>query len=93
HDWPGNVRELANAAERHVLGLEREEPDEAGSLSSGLAERMEAFEAECLRQALGQCRGDIKAVMELLQLPRRTLNEKMSRHGLSRADFVGEDSA
>ncbi|VTL98983.1 two-component response regulator [Pseudomonas aeruginosa] len=76
-----------------MLGLEREEPDEAGSLSSGLAERMEAFEAECLRQALGQCRGDIKAVMELLQLPRRTLNEKMSRHGLSRADFVGEDSA
>ncbi|MCR3811883.1 hypothetical protein K3Z95_27490, partial [Pseudomonas aeruginosa] len=51
------------------------------------------FEAECLRQALGQCRGDIKAVMELLQLPRRTLNEKMLRHGLSRSDFVGEEPA
>ncbi|WP_162960297.1 helix-turn-helix domain-containing protein, partial [Pseudomonas aeruginosa] len=93
HDWPGNVRELANAAERHVLGLERGDAEEGGGLTSGLAERMEAFEAECLRQALGQCRGDIKAVMELLQLPRRTLNEKMLRHGLSRSDFVGEEPA
>ena len=57
HDWPGNVRELANAAERHVLGLERGDAEEGGGLTSGLAERMEAFEAECLRQALGQCRG------------------------------------
>ncbi|MCO2365559.1 sigma-54-dependent Fis family transcriptional regulator [Pseudomonas aeruginosa] len=86
-------RELANAAERHVLGLERGDAEEGGGLTSGLAERMEAFEAECLRQALGQCRGDIKAVMELLQLPRRTLNEKMLRHGLSRSDFVGEEPA
>ncbi|MER1072507.1 sigma-54 dependent transcriptional regulator [Pseudomonas aeruginosa] len=93
HDWPGNVRELANAAERHVLGLERGDAEEGSGLTSGLAERMEAFEAECLRQALGQCRGDIKAVMELLQLPRRTLNEKMLRHGLSRSDFVGEEPA
>lgn len=32
--------------------------------------------------------GEIKAVMETLQLPRRTLNEKMQRHGLVRDDFV-----
>ncbi|WP_426751360.1 helix-turn-helix domain-containing protein, partial [Pseudomonas aeruginosa] len=82
---------LANAAERHVLGLERGDAEEGGGLTSGLAERMEAFLAECLRHALAQCRGDIKAVMELLQLPRRTLNEKMLRHGLSRSDFVAEE--
>jgi two-component system C4-dicarboxylate transport response regulator DctD len=52
---------------------------------------MEAYEAECIRQALAQCKGDIKAVMELLQLPRRTLNEKMQRHGLMRERFL-EDS-
>ena len=90
HDWPGNVRELANAAERHVLGLDRAElPEEPAG--NGLFERMEAYEAQCIRQALGQCKGDIKAVMELLGLPRRTLNEKMQRHGLSRGDYLGED--
>ena len=26
--------------------------------------------------------------MALLQLPRRTLNEKMQRHGLNRSDFL-----
>jgi len=26
--------------------------------------------------------------MALLQLPRRTLNEKMQRHGLSRSDYL-----
>ncbi|MCJ1886328.1 sigma-54 dependent transcriptional regulator [Pseudomonas sp. LA21] len=90
HDWPGNVRELANAAERHVLGLDRDDTpiEPAGN---GLFERMEAYEAQCIRQALGQCKGDIKAVMELLGLPRRTLNEKMQRHGLSRGDYLGED--
>ncbi|WEJ72221.1 MULTISPECIES: sigma-54 dependent transcriptional regulator [unclassified Pseudomonas] len=90
HDWPGNVRELANAAERHVLGLDRDEApvEPAGN---GLFERMEAYEAQCIRQALAQCKGDIKAVMELLGLPRRTLNEKMQRHGLSRGDYLGED--
>ncbi|WP_152227670.1 sigma-54 dependent transcriptional regulator [Pseudomonas sp. SCB32] len=90
HDWPGNVRELANAAERHVLGLDRDElPVEPAG--NGLFERMEAYEEQCIRQALGQCKGDIKAVMELLGLPRRTLNEKMQRHGLSRGDYLGED--
>ncbi|MDU4249973.1 sigma-54 dependent transcriptional regulator [Pseudomonas sp.] len=90
HDWPGNVRELANAAERHVLGLDRAElPEEPAA--NGLFERMEAYEAQCIRQALGQCKGDIKAVMELLGLPRRTLNEKMQRHGLSRGDYLAED--
>ncbi len=49
---------------------------------------MEAFEAQCLHRALQQCRGNISEVMALLQLPRRTLNEKMQRHGLSRLDYL-----
>jgi two-component system C4-dicarboxylate transport response regulator DctD len=87
HDWPGNVRELANAAERHVLALQRPDAAAAGS-GPGLAERLEAFEAQCLRAALSRHRGDIKAVLADLQLPRRTLNEKMQRHGLSREAFL-----
>ncbi|MEX5364812.1 sigma-54 dependent transcriptional regulator [Pseudomonas guariconensis] len=87
HDWPGNVRELANAAERHALGLGAPSV-EASAAGQSLAGQMEAFEAQCLRAALRQYKGEIKAVMEALQLPRRTLNEKMQRHGLVRDDFL-----
>ncbi|HCL52840.1 MAG TPA: hypothetical protein DIC37_06765 [Pseudomonas sp.] len=87
HDWPGNVRELANAAERHVLGLGSPMPEQAPAGQS-LAERLEAFEAQCLRASLRQHAGEIKAVMQDLQMPRRTLNEKMQRHGLVRDEFV-----
>ncbi|MBA1322480.1 sigma-54-dependent transcriptional regulator [Pseudomonas plecoglossicida] len=87
HDWPGNVRELANAAERHALGLGSSGP-EVDAVGPSLAEQIEAFEAQCLRAALRQSGGEIKAVMEVLQLPRRTLNEKMQRHGLVREDFL-----
>ncbi|MFJ2984903.1 MULTISPECIES: sigma-54-dependent transcriptional regulator [unclassified Pseudomonas] len=87
HDWPGNVRELANAAERHALGLGSSNIETAPAGPS-LGEQMEAFEAQCLRAALRQHAGEIKAVMETLQLPRRTLNEKMQRHGLVREDFL-----
>ncbi|MGX5217232.1 sigma-54-dependent transcriptional regulator [Pseudomonas segetis] len=84
HDWPGNVRELINAAERHALGLSA--PVEAFA-SQSLAQQMESFEAQCLHNALLHCQGNIAQVMELLQLPRRTLNEKMQRHGLQRGSY------
>ncbi|MBN0977539.1 sigma-54-dependent Fis family transcriptional regulator [Pseudomonas hygromyciniae] len=90
HDWPGNVRELANVAERQVLGLGEPEPEgiEAGQ---SLAAQQEAFEAHCLKGALTRHKGDIKAVLAELQLPRRTFNEKMQRHGLTREMFMSMD--
>jgi len=54
---------------------------------------MEAFEAQCLHNALQQHKGNISEVMNHLQLPRRTLNEKMQRHGLSRSDYLPAGSA
>ncbi|MBD1597488.1 sigma-54-dependent transcriptional regulator [Pseudomonas typographi] len=86
HDWPGNVRELANAAQRHALGLGAVAP--AAVEGGSLAAQAEAFEAHCLRAALSRHKGEIKAVMHELQLPRRTLNEKMQRHGLAREAFL-----
>lgn len=89
HDWPGNVRELANVAERQVLGLS--EPEPVGiDPGQSLAAQQEAFEAHCLRAALTRHKGDVKAVLEELQLPRRTFNEKMQRHGLSRKMFISD---
>ncbi|MCY1482996.1 C4-dicarboxylate transport transcriptional regulatory protein DctD [compost metagenome] len=87
HPWPGNVRELANVAERHVLGLGNPASADAPAEQS-LAAQVEAFEAQCLRAALARHKGEIKAVMAELQLPRRTLNEKMQRHGLTREAFL-----
>jgi len=84
HEWPGNVRELINAAERHALGLGDNDAQEG---NQSLAGQMEAFEAQCLHNALLRCRGSILQTMELLQLPRRTLNEKMQRHGLQRSAY------
>ncbi|HAQ86966.1 MAG TPA: DNA-binding response regulator, partial [Pseudomonas sp.] len=94
HDWPGNVRELINAAERHALGLTPPAPATAPTAVAGtsLADQMEAFEAQCLHSALQQHKGNISEVMAQLQLPRRTLNEKMQRHGLSRSDYLPADS-
>ncbi|MBC3271312.1 sigma-54-dependent Fis family transcriptional regulator [Pseudomonas sp. SWRI81] len=91
HDWPGNVRELANVAERQVLGLD--EPAPGIDPGQSLAAQQEAFEAQCLRSALTRHKGDVKAVLEELQLPRRTFNEKMQRHGLSREMFVPDSGA
>ncbi|MCH5535024.1 sigma-54 dependent transcriptional regulator [Pseudomonas syringae pv. syringae] len=89
HDWPGNVRELANAAERQALGLEQALPQpDTQWPGHSLATRQEAFEAQCLRASLARHKGDIKAVLNELQLPRRTLNEKMQRHALVRETFL-----
>ncbi|KAA0572569.1 sigma-54 dependent transcriptional regulator [Azospirillum sp. Sh1] len=98
HDWPGNVRELRNLAERHVLsvgrsgvaGLLRRRPigGEAAVTPRALADQVDAFEKRVIEQALDRCKGDIKSVMDLLDIPRRTLNEKMARHGLDRTRFL-----
>ena len=90
HAWPGNVRELANVAERDVLGLGEPQLPETDAGQSLVAQQ-EAFEAQCLRAALTRHKGDIKAVLHELQMPRRTLNEKMQRHGLVREAFLNAE--
>jgi two-component system C4-dicarboxylate transport response regulator DctD len=93
HDWPGNVRELKNAAERYAIGIATpivpggEPPPEAAAPPS-LAAAVEAFERRRIEAALAQCQGDIGAVMALLDLPRRTLNDKMARYGIDRQRFL-----
>jgi two-component system, NtrC family, C4-dicarboxylate transport response regulator DctD len=95
-DWPGNVRELRNAAERYALGLGRA----LGGLASrpvaeeaahSLAEQVEAFERTLIERALSESGGKISTVMERLDIPRRTLSEKMARFGLDRQRFVDAD--
>ncbi|TYO95785.1 two-component system C4-dicarboxylate transport response regulator DctD [Geothermobacter ehrlichii] len=99
HDWPGNVRELKNIAERYVLSslpgeqrlaavLGASRPVASQASRVGLREQLRQYERHLLEQALARHRGDVQAVMEELDLPRRTLNEKMARHRLDRRDFT-----
>lgn len=86
-DWPGNVRELRNAAERMALGLD---PDFAHAEAQGddsLAAQVAAHERRVIAAALAANGGSIKATYAALRLSRKSLYEKMQRHGLSRDDF------
>lgn len=93
HSWPGNVRELRNLAERYVLlgpAALAESPDQLSADISGrqtLAEMTDAFERAALVSALNACQGSIKDTMLQLGLARKTLYDKMKKHGLDKADF------
>ena len=92
HDWPGNVRELRNAADRYVLGLGMEglappPGDEAGRL----ADRVARFERSVIAGALQAHGGSLKPVYEELGISRKTLYEKMQRHGLDRRDHADRE--
>ena len=92
HDWPGNVRELKNVAERFVLGQGRRPLAQLLAQAPAPAERsfaaqVAAFERVLLEQELARHHGAIAPVMAALQLPQRTLNEKLRRYGLRRQDY------
>ncbi|GLK56186.1 two-component system C4-dicarboxylate transport response regulator DctD [Methylopila capsulata] len=90
HDWPGNVRELAHYAERVALGLDDgPAPAAAPPAPQGgsLPDRVEAFEAEQIRQALAAAQGDIQATLHALGVPRKTLYDKLKRHGIDQSAF------
>ncbi|MDB6044906.1 MAG: sigma-54-dependent Fis family transcriptional regulator [Gammaproteobacteria bacterium] len=94
HSWPGNVRELKSVAERHALGLKamgRTVPEILGKVAqsstvvgSALADRVAAYERRLIETALKDHGGSISSVIEVLGIPRRTLNEKMVKYGLIR---------
>ena len=100
--WPGNVRQLINLAERAVLQNRRGVGSITSLLMSDnseiqhslvtegkpLKEYVEAFERMLIDNTMRRHRGSIAAVMEELSLPRRTLNEKMAKYGLSRSDYL-----
>ncbi|WP_022941953.1 sigma-54-dependent transcriptional regulator [Psychromonas hadalis] len=93
HDWPGNVRELRNAAERFILlgsltGLNNNDDPSDSGLS--LSAQVEAFEKSLIEQALEITGGSIKGTMSTLNLARKTLYDKMQKHGLEKKNYKGE---
>jgi two-component system C4-dicarboxylate transport response regulator DctD len=91
HGWPGNVRELKAAAERHALGLAWSSaaaamPD-TKPIGGSLNEHMARYERELIVRTLAQCNGSISEALAILEIPRRTLNDKMARLGITRLDY------
>jgi DNA-binding NtrC family response regulator len=100
--WPGNIRQLINIAERSVLQNRRGTGTIASLIMADnetaaptmttegkpLKEYVEAFERMLIDNTMRRHKGTIAAVMDELCLPRRTLNEKMAKYGLSRSDYL-----
>ncbi|QEL65832.1 two-component system, NtrC family, C4-dicarboxylate transport response regulator DctD [Oryzomicrobium terrae] len=102
YDWPGNVRELKNIADRVVLGLETPLPAAAAphamtaaaapalppaAPGESLAARLDAVEKACIEAALKECGGQVARAAERLQLPKKTLYDKLHRHGIDPERF------
>ncbi len=88
HDWPGNVRELRSFAASVALGLGGTAPPPSTSRDvPGLKDAIAVFEAETIRAALDRHKGDITATMRALQLPRKTLYDKLARYSIDPNDF------
>ena len=95
HSWPGNVRELQNAAERFALGLElaldNSAPDGSPGattqmVSGGLSEQVENFEKTLIAAELTRPHSSVRSLAEALGIPRKTLHDKLRKHGLNFSD-------
>jgi two-component system C4-dicarboxylate transport response regulator DctD len=92
HPWPGNVRELKAAADRFALGLDTTGrsldailgPRTRPLSTASLADRVAAYERHVIEAELARNGDSIAAAVESLQVPRRTLSEKMARLGVKR---------
>lgn len=83
-DWPDNLPELRNFALSFTLGLQ-DQRDTAAEL--GLVEQMDAFEKMVLSKSLRRAGGKAAAAADALGLPRKTLYDKLAKHGLRPKDF------
>ncbi|EMF8902260.1 DNA-binding response regulator [Vibrio parahaemolyticus] len=96
--WPGNVRELRNVAMRFALDDTVSVMEILSSRPSSTTEETQAgvplmiqlhnFERKVLHDSLVRHQGRINEVMQELDLPRRTLNQKMQKFGLNRSDYT-----
>jgi two-component system C4-dicarboxylate transport response regulator DctD len=102
HTWPGNVRELQNAAERFALGLELALDNSATDgmpgtpvevVSGGLSEQVENFEKSLIAAELARSHSSVRSLAEALGIPRKTLHDKLRKHGLNFADSGAQHAA
>ncbi|MEJ2766293.1 sigma-54 dependent transcriptional regulator [Photobacterium sp. MCCC 1A19761] len=96
--WPGNVRELKNIATRfaldasltvgEILASRPNLTTEPSRATLPLAIQVQNFERKVIHECLQRHQGSIIDAMDELDLPRRTLNQKMQKYGLNRSDYT-----
>jgi two-component system C4-dicarboxylate transport response regulator DctD len=89
-DWPGNLRQLRNTADRLVLGLD-DPPETIAPQAPRLADRMERYERSVIAGVIAAQGGHLRRVQEYLGVSRKTLYDKMRKHGLDRRLIMGGD--
>ncbi len=97
HSWPGNIRQLRNVIANAVILSEGETisglafDDGAasveelridGDLRTTMARHSADFERRIIRSVLDTCEGNVTRCASRLGISRKTLYEKMRRHGL-----------
>ena len=86
HDWPGNVRELKTVAERLCLGVS-DGIESSGIVATSLAAKVEVYERSLIRDALKSTKGNVSVAAELLQMPKKTLYDKLNMHDLEPKNY------
>jgi len=90
-DWPGNVRELSNRIERFLLLSDEDELTNGMGLnaSSGIGFQLpkdglnwEAFEKQCLENALQQNKGNKTKAAKFLQLNYKAFLYRLEKHDI-----------
>ncbi len=86
--WQGNVRELRNFADRLVLGVA--EATFATDLTApgdgqSLTERLDAYESQLIAQALERCDSNVALAADALDIPKKTLYDKIKKYQLKTA--------
>lgn len=87
--WLGNVRELKHTAERFVLRLmtQHQSVPMTQQEERGLTACIDAFEKKLIEDMLRQTDGQVSLTARLLQLPRKTLYDKLNKHQILPQDY------
>lgn len=86
HSWPGNIREVKSAAKRFVLGFGLLGGDLSVPLSEpgtvGLKSQLRVVERLLIQDALKRHKHSLDSVIEELDIPKRTLYQRMKALGV-----------
>lgn len=89
HNWYGNIRELEHAIEKAVIindhptiDAEMFQLSQRSESVNMAVSTLEEMEMKMIRQALGQCGGNLSAVAAQLGITRQTLYNKMKKFNL-----------
>ena len=98
YDWPGNVRELRNMIDRIGLGMwsgldednnmhnSKLTSNDTGSSKKLLQDHIGQYEAILIKKELEQNNGNMKKTYESLGISRKSLYDKIQKHGLSNSN-------